>query len=89
MIAFIANSLNCGRADLLCDYQIMSMRGSNRGTVMIDEEEHQFVIVTNEDQLRGMELTDYIMLESTKFMPFWQIGRIELTAKTRVRKQQG
>ena len=81
MIAFLAERYEAARNDLVQGYKILSRRGPDRGTVDWNGEELPFVVITREEQLIGLELRDYRVLDHAEQVS----GRLIARAASRVR----
>lgn len=75
LIAFLSSTLRKARIDIVRDYQICSTRGEDRGEIIYEGETVPFQIITREEQLRGLRLRDYIVLDATVHPAMIEIAR--------------
>lgn len=63
MIVFLAPRLDHARSALFHDYEVVSMQGPDRGEYRDKEGANvPFRIVTREEQLRGLQISDFAIL---------------------------
>ena len=63
MRAFLCKRLSRGQAHVSQNYTIRRTKGQNRGTAVFGEEEDEFVLVTNDEQLRGLILKEFFVVD--------------------------
>lgn len=85
VIAFIADRLASAHTDIRSDYEIVSVRGARHGVIQQNGQECDFVIVQFPDQLRGLELSEFVFLPSSITMKSMHRDEMEWIAKSRLR----
>jgi hypothetical protein len=63
IVAFLATRLSAAQTDIRHAYPIMSVSGQDRGEVIYDGATRPFRIITREEQLRGLHLHTFEVLD--------------------------
>jgi hypothetical protein len=74
-IAFLSSTLRKARIDITHDYRICSTNGEDRGEIIYEGETVPFRIITREEQLRGIWLRDFIVLDASVHPAMVEIAR--------------
>ena len=86
LFAFLADRLASARVDIRSDYELISTKGPDMGTFMYEGQETPFKIITQPEQLRGLNLCGWAFVSSSRWLPPSKRNELELIASTRVRQ---
>lgn len=88
-IAFIGCRLSAAQTDISREYRVVRIQGANRGSVVIDGDEWDFIIVTEAERLRGLVLDRYVFLPSASALPAEKAVEMHMLARARLRPTKG